>query len=469
MFEGALGSRRPQPSLETYYRFKIGDVISERYLVRGFLGQGGMGAVLRVHDRTRETEFALKYCEEIRFHQRFGREVRCMSRVKSNHVIEIVDSSIDNDPPYFVMPLAVGSLEEKLTEYKGDEAGILSIMDQICIGVHDLHTNGVFHRDLKPANILRLKGGKIVVSDLGLARFETRDTTVLTNAVQHLGTADYLAPEQKFVATTINADHRTDIFQLGKLLYSLYTAQSPALIDYSVLPPGIANIIRIATASHPNERYQTIEAFHRALGFYRDSTDPRKNTHEILGKLITRLEPRLAGSRPRAKELSQLLELLTHSCALTVDQTISCFHLVPLPWLPVLSQEFTTQLLPVMRAYVRAIQERVGAYEWAFADEVAERMSKVHDNTDHIETKVLALHALMTAADKLRRHAPQRTFCTYLAKIKTFDMAQPVAHMIETYGTRSILQFRSINPESYHFVIKEALALRGSPNRLTGG
>ncbi len=57
-----------------------------------------------------------------------------MSSVKSNHVIEIVDSSIDNDPPYFVMPLAVGSLEEKLTKYKGDEAGILSIMDQICFG-----------------------------------------------------------------------------------------------------------------------------------------------------------------------------------------------------------------------------------------------------------------------------------------------------------------------------------------------
>ena len=48
-----------------------------------------------------------------------------------------------------------------------------------------------------------------------------------------------------------------------------------------------------------------------------------------------------------------------------------------------------------------------------------------HDNTSVVRTIVLALRSLMTAADKLGRHAPQRVFSGYLEAIKTIELATP--------------------------------------------
>ena len=280
-------------------------------------------------------------------------------------------------------------------------------MDQICFGVRDLHKNGVFHRDLKPANILILQDDRIVVSDLGLARFEHRDTTVLTNAVQHLGTEDYLAPEQKHVDGAIAADGRTDIYQLGKIIYSLYTSRSPALIDYSLLPQGLAHVVRMALAEHPEERYQTMREFHRALRLYRDSKDPHHNCQEILTNLVARLESKQPPISHH--EISQVLELLTHSTSLDADQTIKCFHVLPVSWLDEHRMQYVAAFQPILKAYAGAIEERVGGYYFAFEDEVCERMSPIYETATSIPIRVLALRALMIAADKLGRHAAAKS------------------------------------------------------------
>ena len=193
MFEGALGSRYSVPKIEAPYRFTVGDIIDSRYFVRGPIGQGGMGHVMRVQDQVSRQVCALKYCSEDRFRKRFAREVRIMEHIESPYVIRILGSNLDHDPPYFVMPIGECSLESELLRKRGDENAILNIFSQICFGVSDIHERGVFHRDLKPANVLKLSDGQVVVSDLGLACFEKRDTSVLTTTIQRLGTEDYLA------------------------------------------------------------------------------------------------------------------------------------------------------------------------------------------------------------------------------------------------------------------------------------
>src|SRR4051794_19166057 len=105
MFEGALGSRYSVPKAEVPYRFNLADTIDDRYFVRGTIGQGGMGHVLRVQDRVTRQVCALKYCSEDRWCKRFAREVRIMERIDSPYVIRILGSNLDHDPPYFVMPV----------------------------------------------------------------------------------------------------------------------------------------------------------------------------------------------------------------------------------------------------------------------------------------------------------------------------------------------------------------------------
>ena len=221
MFEGALGSRYSAPKIEVPYRFNVGDIIDYRYFVRGHIGQGGMGHVLRVQDQvTRQLVLALKYCAEVRFGKRFACEVRIMESVDSPYVIRILDSNLESDPPYFIMPLGERSLESDLPRIRGSEDQILDIFGQICLGVKDLHERNILHRDLKPANVLKLADGLVVVSDLGLARLEDHDTTTLTTVVGRLGTEDYLAPEQLQQGDAGKTNSRTDIYQLGKVLCS---------------------------------------------------------------------------------------------------------------------------------------------------------------------------------------------------------------------------------------------------------
>ncbi len=218
MFEDELGTANHVMEPSEPYLFEIGDTIDGRYLVRDQLGNGGMGAVLRVEDQVAHETLALKYCKPGQNRRRFAREVRLMERIQSPHVIPISGSNLDHEPPYFVMPLAERSLESDLPLLLGDEPTALEIFRQVCLGVQDLHGRGVFHRDLKPANVLRLADGRMVVCDLGLARSENRDTTVLTRSIGWIGTEAYLAPEQRQPGGSHNADARKDVYQLVKVL-----------------------------------------------------------------------------------------------------------------------------------------------------------------------------------------------------------------------------------------------------------
>ena len=80
--------------------------------------------------------------------------------------------------------------------------------------------------------------GSVIVSDLGLATFEDRDTSILTSAIEQIGTEDYLAPEQRQTGSGAEADTRTDIYQLGKLLYCLMTGCTPRWVNFEKLPQG---------------------------------------------------------------------------------------------------------------------------------------------------------------------------------------------------------------------------------------
>jgi eukaryotic-like serine/threonine-protein kinase len=457
MFEDEIGTATFTPEPPEPYLFDVGDTIDGRYLVRAQLGNGGMGAVLRVEDQTTHETLALKYCKPNQNRRRFAREVRLMESIQSPYVIPISGSNLDHEPPYFVMPLAERSLETDLPSLVGDEATGLEIFRQVCLGVQDLHARGVFHRDLKPANVLRLPNGRMVVCDLGLARPENRDTTVLTRSIGWVGTEAYLAPEQRQPEGSRNSDARTDVYQLGKVLYQIVTGKHPRSVDYSKLPGGLDHIVKKATAEDAGDRYQSVANLEAALSAYRASKDPHQNPREVLEHLIVRIEGDYPNAVPPSAQLAQVLETLSHGGWLEHNLVIECFHRVPTGWLPSIARDHEPLLHAVLATYATAIGERVGGYNFDFADDVSERMKPIHDHSPAVRTKVLALRSLMTAADKLGRWKPQRTFCGYLEGIKTIDMALPVAEMITEFARPCVRDFQGFNMDMYHPAIQTAL------------
>jgi hypothetical protein len=424
------------PSVETTgIEFRPGDVIDGRYVVRGFIGRGGMGMVLRVEARDDGKVYALKYChpDEARI-RRFAREVRLMQRVRHAHVVPIVAANLEHDPPYFLMPMAEGSLEHALPGLQGREAEALAIFRQVCRGVQAMHDSGIVHRDLKPANVLRFAGGRIAVSDLGAAKLEMRDTTILTRTIAVVGTLAYLAPEQLLPAGSRGADIRTDVFQLGKVLYQMITGETPVLIEPSAVPTGLAHILQRATSVNPDDRYQDLDELLDALRYYELSKDPDTNTREALENLVVQAEDRLRRGEPFGGPLREILALLVNLDRLEPAVAIESFDRIPDGLLPDLAHGFPGELLPVLRAYCEALRSRVARANFGYADTVARRMRIVFTSTRQPELKTLALQTTLIVAVALNRYAAMGVFNRLLMDVRTADLAIPIAEMLRDHA-----------------------------------
>ncbi len=230
---------RGRPTEGACHLWSAGTRIDERYQVVRPIGRGGMGRVVEVARLSDCTRLALKYCDGTTLgKKRLVREAKILGSLKHPHVLCVVDANLAHDPPYYVMPLAADTLQAELPRRGGDVAWSIQVFRQICLGVQGLHQAGVIHRDLKPANVLRLAGQHHVVADLGTAKREPRDSTVLTRTCAILGTLSYLAPEQLMPGGSRHADARTDVFQLGKMLYQMTTGRSPAVVEPAILRAG---------------------------------------------------------------------------------------------------------------------------------------------------------------------------------------------------------------------------------------
>lgn len=201
----------------------------ERYEIVRFLGKGGLARVYLAHDRALGgrrvaiKRLSAESLERPEVHRRFRREAKILQGLGHPHLLEVYDYEADGPEPFLTMEvLEGGDLAEHL-QARGalplDEA--LRLGEQVASALDALHAAGVVHRDLKPQNImLRGEGGDAVVMDLGLA--SARDTTVLTQTGQLLGTPRYFAPESLLEATWSPA---SDQYQLGAVLFEALTGR----------------------------------------------------------------------------------------------------------------------------------------------------------------------------------------------------------------------------------------------------
>jgi eukaryotic-like serine/threonine-protein kinase len=436
-----------------------GDFVKGPFVVKGEIGRGGMGSVLKVERLSDRKPLALKYCHlagaELK---RFEREVRIMQRVRHPHVVPIVYANLEHSPPYFLMPLAEGSLQGEMDQLKDNEERALEIFGQICAGIQALHASGIIHRDIKPANVLRFAGGRIAVSDFGLAKLDTRDSTILTQTNAFYGTFAYSAPEQHLPAGTREADVRTDVCQLGKMLYHMLTGKSPVLIEQDALPRGLVHIVQRATSAHPEDRYQTLGELLDALRYYQLSKDPTRNLREALENLVLQAEDLLRRHEYQAGNLKAILGLLLNLDRHDARTIVEFFDRLPREILPVLAAEYPTEFLAPLRAYADAILSRVAGYSFAYADTVARRMRSVFVHTRSGEIKTLALRITLISAVELNRFAAMNVFNSLLTTVKDVDLSLAVAEMLRAHARHYQKVAEQVPPSRLHPAIREVQA-----------
>jgi CheY-like chemotaxis protein len=203
----------------------------QQYIVKGVIGKGAMGVVLRAHDAGLARDVALKVLTPALAncpvaHERFAMEARYAAAIRHENVVTIFAVSSFHGLPFLVMEYVPGkSLQDRLQEgERPDIDEIIRIGRQIASGLAAAHDLRLIHRDIKPANILLDKTTQSVrITDFGLARALDCDSSLSQDGLL-LGTPLFMSPEQVDGKPLTPA---TDLFSVGSLLYTLCTGTYP--------------------------------------------------------------------------------------------------------------------------------------------------------------------------------------------------------------------------------------------------
>lgn len=250
------------------------------------VGQGGMGAVYKVRQKSLDRVAALKILPsnvdgDPKFAERFTREARALAKLTHPNIVMIFEFGEAGAYHYFLMEFVDGvNLRETLSEGKITPEQALAIVPQICDALQFAHEEGIVHRDIKPENVLIDRRGRVRIADFGLAKLlrKADDSHTLTGTRQIMGTPHYMAPEQMEKPLTV--DHRADIYSLGVVFYELLTGELPIgrfdpPSSRATLNSRLDDVVLRTLQKEPSRRYQQASELKTAVSSIGDAKPPR--------------------------------------------------------------------------------------------------------------------------------------------------------------------------------------------------
>ncbi|HET7065537.1 MAG TPA: protein kinase [Rudaea sp.] len=203
------------------------------YEILRLLGSGGMSTVYLAVQRSLDRKVALKIMRRSgdsasddarQMERRFLLEGRMMAKLSHRNIVAVYDIVSNESIAYIAMEyLGGGALSDRMRSGIA-LADAVSVIVQIAGALEFAHGHGVVHRDLKPANIMFRENGTPILTDFGIARYQDRSATRLTQTGMLVGTPTYMSPEQ---INGQEVDGRSDQYSLGILFYELLTGSPP--------------------------------------------------------------------------------------------------------------------------------------------------------------------------------------------------------------------------------------------------
>ena len=256
------------------------------------LGAGGMGEVYRARDTRVGRDVAVKilpaeFSSDPDRLTRFEQEARASAALNHPNIIALFDVGQHLGTPFIVSELLEGqTLRERLRGASLPVRKAVEFAVQIANGLAAAHEKGIVHRDLKPENIFITNDGRAKILDFGLAKLTQPEPALSGISVLPttppqtvpgvvLGTIGYMSPEQ---VRGHAADHRSDIFALGALLYEMLSGRRAFGGDTAMdamsailkedppdlpstgnrpIPPPLARIVDRCLEKNPSARFQS--------------------------------------------------------------------------------------------------------------------------------------------------------------------------------------------------------------------
>jgi Tol biopolymer transport system component len=273
------------------------------YEIVSLIGAGGMGEVYRARDTSLKREVAIKVLPDShaadpgRSH-RFQQEAEATAALNHPNILTVYQVGRENGKFYIAAELLHGeSLRDKLLAGHLPLRSAIDYGVQMARGLAAAHEHGIVHRDLKPENVFITKDGHLKILDFGLAKLrqhtsnfdnKARTQTFATGPGVVLGTVAYMSPEQ---VQGRAADHRSDIFSFGEVLYEMLAGrrafQKPSAVetmnailteDPRVIsqiapnvPVALQRVVQRCLEKNPEQRFQATSDLGYALEAMSDS------------------------------------------------------------------------------------------------------------------------------------------------------------------------------------------------------
>ncbi|MBS0267121.1 MAG: serine/threonine protein kinase [Planctomycetes bacterium] len=284
------------------YLGKTQGLILGNYVLLDRLGAGGMGMVFRAQHRRMKRFVAVKVLpkagkKDPEVFLRFQRELEAAAKLTHPNIVAAYDADEHNGTHFLAMELVEGiDLARYVKEHgpmPGDKA--LNCILQAARGLEYAHSQGIVHRDIKPANLLIDKNSVVKILDMGLARFDEKNSrasdsgtnVAISQSGDFMGTVDYASPEQALDSR--QAGPASDLYSLGATWYFLVCgepmfvrdtpmarimahreAQAPSLRDkHPEIPPQIDAIYQKLVAKRPEDRFRNATELLEALAQWR--------------------------------------------------------------------------------------------------------------------------------------------------------------------------------------------------------
>jgi len=294
---------------------RIGAVIAGSYRLTRHIGSGGSSHVFEADHLRLGKSFAVKLLRpeldpNRRTAQRFRREARAIARLKSEHIVSVVDcGELDDGTPYLVMELLEGEDLRSLLNREGSLPArrAVALIVEACRGLSEVHAAGLVHRDLKPENLFITKRSTgedwCKVLDFGVAKMEASSSTA-QGAI--IGTLRYMAPEQLEASSLVS--QTTDVYALGAILYECLCGQpahpgnTAQEVMYSVMnrsapaaplqaasvPVPLVEAVMSCLAKRPQLRPRAIaelaETLSRSVALVMNDTSPTLNEDDSVAR-----------------------------------------------------------------------------------------------------------------------------------------------------------------------------------------
>ena len=278
-----------------------GDILQNRYRVKGPLGRGGMGAVYEATDLRLSRTVALKETlvetEELR--RAFEREARLLANLRHPALPKVLDHFEEGEGLFLVMEFIPGDDLGRMLEREGRPFPVPEVLgwaEQLLDALEYLHALDppVLHRDIKPANLKLVTRGQVVLLDFGLAKGSAGQMTRAGSRSVLAYSPNYSPLEQIQGAGT---DERSDLYALGATLYHLLTAVKPAdaLTRAAALVNGQRDPLRPARELNPDVPANVSAALMRAMAL---NIENRPRTASEMRRELRATTPRAAATVP---------------------------------------------------------------------------------------------------------------------------------------------------------------------------